>query len=142
MDRMLGFAWMRDCDLATATWQLRDSYVWPAGEMRFCVSGGHGEFSIGVELRLDIEKRMAVCMLNPMGNSQSDFLYARSSFIRGMGSVFNIPGNFYAFNTRSTPQEADAAAFAKDWNVISRDLAESADKIVQRRLPELVEDPS
>ncbi len=46
----------------------------------------------------------------------------RSSFLTGMGTIFNIAGSSYSYNFSRTPQEADAKAIASDWKMVGQDL--------------------
>jgi hypothetical protein len=59
-----------------------------------------------------------------MNPHRSDFLYASPSFLRGMGSVLSIAGNYYEYNASSTPEEADAKALFSDFAMIGEDLRE------------------
>lgn len=52
----------------------------------------------------------------------TDFLVPRMSFLVGMGSVFNLSGSYYSYNTSDSPEEADGKAILKDWQVISKDF--------------------
>ena len=52
------------------------------------------------------------------------FLFPKANFISGMGSVFNLPGNYYNFDYSETPEEADSKAVGNDWGVIGDDLSE------------------
>ena len=52
----------------------------------------------------------------------TDFLFPRTSFLKGMGSVFNIAGNYYQFDYSSNGWEADKKAIASDWGINGQDL--------------------
>lgn len=52
----------------------------------------------------------------------SDFLFAESGFLTGIGSVLNISGNYYDFATSGSEGEADAKALENDWGVIGQDI--------------------
>ncbi|MDD2772102.1 MAG: hypothetical protein PHP45_00225 [Elusimicrobiales bacterium] len=62
-----------------------------------------------------------------MGNLKfkTDFLFPKSSFVGGMGSVMNLAGNYFEFNGSDTPEEADARAIRADWCVVGQDLQQS-----------------
>ncbi len=60
---------------------------------------------------------------------KTDFLFGESSFLDGMGSVLNISGQNFDYNTSSTPQEADAKALQNDWGVIGQDITEAISTI-------------
>jgi len=47
-----------------------------------------------------------------------DFLFSDMSFIIGMGSAFNIPGNYYQFNWSDSDEEADIIAISSDWKAV------------------------
>ena len=53
---------------------------------------------------------------------RSDFLFSDRNFLTGMGSVFNLGGNYYEFNVSESPEEADSRAIASDWGVVGQDL--------------------
>jgi hypothetical protein len=57
-----------------------------------------------------------------MGSRRSDFLFANSSFLIGMGTVLNIGGNYFEFNGSKSPAEADARALASDFAVVANDM--------------------
>lgn len=52
----------------------------------------------------------------------TDFLIPRMSFLIGMGSVFNIAGSYYKYNTSEAAKEADEKAISKDWQMIEQDF--------------------
>jgi hypothetical protein len=53
---------------------------------------------------------------------RTDFLVASSSMLSGAGTVANLAGNFYEFNTAPLPEEADVAALRSDWGVTAQDV--------------------
>jgi hypothetical protein len=53
---------------------------------------------------------------------KSDLLFPRTNFITGMGSIFNIAGNYYGFNRSATSNEADKKAIESDWGVVGKDI--------------------
>lgn len=55
---------------------------------------------------------------------RTDFLTA-NSFVIGMGSVFNLPGNYFEYNYSHTPEEADKIAIASDWQIIGEDIKQA-----------------
>ena len=57
------------------------------------------------------------------------FLFPKTSFIVGMGSIFNIQGNYFLFNTSDSPEEADAKAIESDWGVTGQDIEEVIEKV-------------
>jgi hypothetical protein len=42
-----------------------------------------------------------------------------------MGSIFNMAGNYFSFNTSSSDEEADARAIESDWGTIGLDLVKA-----------------
>lgn len=69
-----------------------------------------------------------------MGNG-SDFLFARPSFLEGMGRVLDIGGTMTEFNQSLTPEQADALALGMDWKVVGDDLRRAMGQAA-RELPE------
>ena len=63
----------------------------------------------------------------------SDFLFAESSFLIGMGSVLNLAGNYYEFAGSTNSWEADAKALRHDWGMVGVDLKEAAKKVKSQR---------
>lgn len=53
---------------------------------------------------------------------RTDFLFSRTSFLVGAGSVFNLAGNYFSFGYATSGSEADTKALASDWNVVGLDL--------------------
>ena len=66
--------------------------------------------------------------LNMEQRFRTDYLFPASSFLSGMGSVLNVAGNYFRYNTSPTPEEADEKALASDWGVIGQDIREAIDK--------------
>ncbi len=52
----------------------------------------------------------------------SSRLYGKSSFRIGMGSVFNLSGDYYDFNYFRSAIEADNNAIRDDWDRVGADL--------------------
>jgi hypothetical protein len=52
---------------------------------------------------------------------RTDFIFSRPSLLVGMGSAFNLFGNYFLYNTSKTPKEADRRALANDKAVVSQD---------------------
>lgn len=53
---------------------------------------------------------------------RTDFLFARSSFFIGMGSLMGIFSEYYTFNTSESDTEADRKAMESDFAVAGRDV--------------------
>jgi hypothetical protein len=56
---------------------------------------------------------------------KTDFLTPDSSFLVGMGSVINIGGNYFEYNTSEGNWEADRKAIFMDWKMIGNDIRDS-----------------
>lgn len=55
---------------------------------------------------------------------RSDFLFPKTSFMVGSGSILNLGGNYYRYNDSRTEAEADSKALMSDWGVIGQDINE------------------
>lgn len=53
---------------------------------------------------------------------QSDFLFARPSFIEGVARIVAFSGSLNTYNASRTPEEADMRALQKDWKAVGHDL--------------------
>lgn len=53
------------------------------------------------------------------------FLFPTSSFILGVGSIMNIAGGYYDYNSSETPIDADFKALKSDWLVVGKDIKSS-----------------
>jgi len=60
-----------------------------------------------------------------MNRLETDFLYAQSSFLNGVGSVLNINGHFHEYNKSENPDEI---AIAADWRMIGQDIQDALDR--------------
>jgi hypothetical protein len=56
---------------------------------------------------------------------KTDFLCASSSFLTGMGSVVNLRGHLYHYNTSQNP---DDVAISHDWHMIGQDIRNALKK--------------
>ncbi|PXY41198.1 hypothetical protein DMB65_09600 [Flavobacterium cheongpyeongense] len=59
---------------------------------------------------------------------KTDYLFSKCTFWRGIGSVFNVPGNYYEFHISETELEADHKALTSDWENIGEDIREAKKK--------------
>ncbi len=64
---------------------------------------------------------------------KTDFLFPKSSFLIGVGSVFNLFGNYYTFKTSKTSSEADYKALQSDWGVVGQDIEKSMTELKKKR---------
>jgi len=62
--------------------------------------------------------------MNKKNMYQTDFLTA-NSFVIGIGSVFNLAGNYFDYNYSTSPEEADEIAIASDWYIIGEDIKQA-----------------
>ncbi|MBS1496799.1 MAG: hypothetical protein JSU03_04280 [Bacteroidetes bacterium] len=53
---------------------------------------------------------------------RSDFLFSDTDFVTGMGSVLNIGGNYFEFDTSISENIADLKALRSDWGVTGQDI--------------------
>ena len=51
----------------------------------------------------------------------TDILFAKQSFMRGIGSIGNLSGEI-PFNSSASDNEADAKALLSDWQEVGRDI--------------------
>jgi hypothetical protein len=56
---------------------------------------------------------------------KTDFLNASSSFLTGMGSVVNLRGHLYDYNSSDDP---DQLAIAQDWQIVGQDMRDALKK--------------
>jgi len=57
---------------------------------------------------------------------QTGFLYSTPSFLSGVGSVMNIAGDFYEYNTCENP---DHTAIYNDFAMVGQDIKDAFEKI-------------
>lgn len=61
--------------------------------------------------------------------NETDFQLARRSFWRGLGSVFNLPGNYYEITIPdSKERQADEQALLSDWQSVGDDIRKARKK--------------
>lgn len=53
----------------------------------------------------------------------STILFARPSFMEGMGRVLDLGATMQEYNVSPTPEEADEIAFQADWEAVNEDIA-------------------
>jgi hypothetical protein len=54
--------------------------------------------------------------------SQTDFIFARPSFIEGFARIVDFGGTLNEYNRSLTPEEADARALKNDFSVVGNDI--------------------
>lgn len=66
---------------------------------------------------------------------RTDFLFVTPTFLTGAGSVLNLAGNYYEFNTSESGYEADCMAIKSDFDMIGQDIQEVFTKIQGKQKP-------
>jgi len=56
---------------------------------------------------------------------KTDFLCASSFFLTGMGSVVNLRGHLFEYNSSDDP---DQLAIAQDWQMVGQDIRDALKK--------------
>jgi hypothetical protein len=62
----------------------------------------------------------------------SDFLFPKSTFVIGMGSVLNIGGNYFEFNSSKNELEADMFAIKNAWECVGNEIRQAKDLLVNK----------
>lgn len=52
----------------------------------------------------------------------TDFLFARPSFIEGMARIVDFGNTLNHYNDSPTPQDADRVALSMDWGMVGEDM--------------------
>lgn len=60
---------------------------------------------------------------------QSDYLFARPSFIEGIARLIDPTGSLNSYNRAPTPESADARALAEDWRAVGHDVRVALDEL-------------
>lgn len=60
--------------------------------------------------------------MRPKKKYTTSYLFPRTSFVIGIGSVASIWGNYYRFNRYRSETESDLKALENDWHVIGNDM--------------------
>jgi len=58
---------------------------------------------------------------------QTDFLCADGSLLIGAGSIFNVAGSYFEYNTTETERDADSRAIGGDWKMVGQDIRDALD---------------
>lgn len=61
------------------------------------------------------------------------FLFSTPSFLSGAGTVLNIAGNYYEFNSSETDFEADGMAIEHDFRMIGQDIFDVVEDVKKNR---------
>lgn len=62
---------------------------------------------------------------------ESMLLFARPSFIEGMGRLVDFAGTMNEYNRSLTGEQADANAFASDWLALRSDFEEAIHQLTK-----------
>ncbi len=62
----------------------------------------------------------------------TDFLFARPSFLEGFARIVDLGGTLSAYNTSSTPEQADTAALVADVRAVAEDIRGVARRLKAR----------
>jgi hypothetical protein len=73
-------------------------------------------------------------MLTKKKEYYTDYLFSKSSFIDGLGSILDLSGSYYDFNYSNSWQEADSKAIKNDWGMVGNDIRD-AKKVFKKSLP-------
>ena len=69
-------------------------------------------------------------MTDDLGNDlRSNYLFARPSFIEGVGRIVDLYGSMNSYNAAPTPEEADARALYEDWKAVGHDLRVAVEQV-------------
>ena len=60
--------------------------------------------------------------------NKRNFLFARPSFLKGVGSILNIGATGKVYNSARSVAEADLKAIRSDWKIIGNDMREALDE--------------
>lgn len=60
---------------------------------------------------------------------ETDFLFARPSFLEGVSRVVDLSASLNVYNRSSSAQEADEKALASDFSIIGKDIFGAVEKI-------------
>jgi hypothetical protein len=63
---------------------------------------------------------------------KTNILFPRASALQGIGSIFNVAGNYFDFNYSKSGEEADQKAIEDDWGVIGDDILAIEKKVRQK----------
>lgn len=58
---------------------------------------------------------------------ETDFLFARPSFVEGISRVLDFGGTLNEYNRKSSPQEADSNAILNDFLMVGNDITTAID---------------
>ena len=65
---------------------------------------------------------------------KTSLLFPKHSFLTGLGSIFNVFGNYSDFNYSKSTDDVDSQAIANDWNMVGQDLKDVMKKNPPKKL--------
>lgn len=65
--------------------------------------------------------------MNDHKHFTTGFLFSTPSFLSGAGTVINLAGNYYKFNSSDSGTEADKVAIEHDFRMIGQDIKNAFD---------------
>ncbi|APA00939.1 hypothetical protein BIW12_09210 [Flavobacterium commune] len=68
---------------------------------------------------------------------ETGFLFDKTGFWKGVGSIFSLYGDYYEFNSSRTAEEADQKALQSDWENVGEDLRTAERQFKEKHSKEL-----
>ena len=65
---------------------------------------------------------------------KTSLFFIRPTFFHGVGSIFNIAGNYFEFDYSSIGEETDKRAIENDWGVVGNDIRSVTNKSSKKHL--------
>ena len=56
---------------------------------------------------------------------RTDFLFPKTNFAVGLGSIVSVHGSYFEYNNSETNKEADTRAISSDWKMVGKDIQEA-----------------
>lgn len=63
----------------------------------------------------------------------STYLVSKSSFISGIGNIFDFTGSYQKYNSSKNEIEADSKAILLDWLAVGDDIKDALDKFSKEK---------
>lgn len=60
---------------------------------------------------------------------KTTYLLPKRNFIIGMGSIFNLKGSYFDYDTSPTERIADRRAIENDWRMVGQDIRNAKQKL-------------
>lgn len=61
----------------------------------------------------------------------TSFLFPKTNYLIGAGSIFNIAGNYFDFNYSKSEREADLRALQCDWEMVGSDFNQAISSLLK-----------